>query len=137
MLRRRSRPDARERLIAVTLASGRAAIGVSFWLAPNLAARSLGFERLDDAAKAIARIAGTRDLVLAGWAFGALDDRARLRRASIAVAAADAADALAFALLLRSSEGSRAAVRGLAGAVPATALGWWLVESLSSGSDRI
>jgi hypothetical protein len=131
MSRHERRPGAPERVTAIALAAGRAAIGTAFWLTPDLAAKTLGFKQIDDGSKAVARIAGTRDLVLAAWAFGTLDDRERLRRASIAVAAADAADAVAFALLLRSGEANRmAAVRGLAAAVPATALGLWLIDAL-------
>ncbi|MGH2954584.1 MAG: hypothetical protein ACRDK9_11335, partial [Solirubrobacterales bacterium] len=100
-LRRRRRPEAGARLVAGSLAAGRAAIGAGFWLAPELAFRALGFERSDAGLRAVARIGGTRDLVLAAWALRTLDDRERLRRASVAVAAADAGDTLAFALLLR------------------------------------
>jgi hypothetical protein len=128
---KRRRPDAAERLVAIGLAGGRAAIGAGFWLAPDLAARALGLSEATDDSKAISRIAGTRDLILAAWHLAALEDRDRLRRASLAVAAADAGDTIAFALLLRSTEGSRrAAGRGLAAAFPATLAGLWLIDRL-------
>ncbi|MGH2951789.1 MAG: hypothetical protein ACRDKX_07085, partial [Solirubrobacterales bacterium] len=82
MIGRAHRPDGAERLVAVSLAAGRAVIGAGFWLTPGLAARTLGFADVDDATKAVGRIAGTRDLVLGVWALRSLDDRERLRRAS-------------------------------------------------------
>jgi hypothetical protein len=118
-------------MIAIGLAVGRAAIGAGFWLAPRASARALGLGEIDDRAVAIGRIAGTRDLVLAAWHLSALDDRDDLRRASVAVAAADAGDSVAFALLARAGgELVRPGLVGLAAAVPATIAGSWLVRAL-------
>jgi hypothetical protein len=118
------------RTIAAGLALGRAAIGAGVWLAPERAFGALGFERRrrpSGAAVAMARLAATRDLLLAVEGLRALDDPARLRQTSLAGAAADAGDAVAFALALARRDGiDRAAIRGLAAAIPATALGAWL-----------
>jgi hypothetical protein len=120
------------RAIAATLALGRAAIGVGVWLAPEWALGALGFDRRRSGsgpAVAMARLAATRDLVLAAEGLRALSDPARLRRAALAGAAADAGDAVAFALALARRDGTgRAAIRGLAAAIPATALGLWLAR---------
>jgi hypothetical protein len=123
----RSANDRWVRLVAIGLAAGRLAIGAALWLAPNASGRALGFGRLDRRALALARLAATRDLVLGGWQLRSLGERAELRRASTAVAAADAADAVAFALLLRSDAERAAGLRGLAGALPASLAGAWLV----------
>lgn len=122
-----------ERALAVSLAAGRAAIGAAIWLAPRRALPALGFERAadDDDALTLARIAATRDLVLGTWQASALGDRARLRRATLAVAACDAGDALAFAVAARRGS-TTLAVKGLAGAVPATLAGAWLAARLRS-----
>jgi hypothetical protein len=124
-------PDPAERLVAVVLAGGRIAIGTGLWVAPRLTLRALGFSEPDAQALAVARIAGTRDLVLGTWQATTLGDRDRLARATVAVAACDAGDALTFALALGAGE-RRAGLRGLAGAVPATALGVVLARALRS-----
>ncbi len=115
------------RTVATGLALGRLVIGAGIWLAPGLAAKALGFGSLDATALALGRIAASRDLVLGAWQLSALNDRQDLRRASLAVAVADGGDALTFALTARG-----AGMRGLAGAVPATIAGAWLVRRLRS-----
>jgi hypothetical protein len=115
------------------LAAGRVAIGAAIWLAPRQALPVLGFGRAADDGEALtlARIAATRDLVLGTWQASALGDRARLRRATLAVAACDAGDALAFAVAARRGS-TTLAVKGLAGAVTATLAGAWLAARLRS-----
>jgi len=123
---------ATERTVAAGLAAGRIAIGAGLWLAPKATARALGFDGLGPAGLTLARIAASRDLVLGAWQLGALGDRGRLRQATIGVAAADAGDALTFALALRGEGGSRTAgVRGLPAAAAATAAGAWLATRLA------
>ncbi|HSJ17304.1 MAG TPA: hypothetical protein VK920_04370 [Solirubrobacterales bacterium] len=125
-------PGAVERALAVSLAAGRAAIGAGIWLAPRRALPALGFDRAaeDDEALTLARIAATRDLVLGVWQASVLGDRERLRRATLAVAAADAGDALAFAIAARRGGRPGLAAKGLAGALPATFAGAWLAARL-------
>ena len=123
---------ASERLLAIGLASGRLAIGVGLWATPGLAAKALGFGELDSRALALARIAASRDLVLGAWQLASLDDPERLRTATIAVAAADAGDALTFALALRADDRETrfAGMRGLPAAAAASAAGAWLASRL-------
>jgi len=122
-------PEPTERVAAIALAGGRIAIGAGLWVAPRPTLRALGFAEPDAQALTVARIAGTRDLVLGAWQTTTLGDRERLARATVAAAACDAGDALAFALALGAGE-RRAGLRGLAGAVPATALGLGLARAL-------
>jgi hypothetical protein len=122
-------PSDSERVAALLLAGGRLAIGTALWMAPRFALGALGFSKPDDQAIAVARIAGTRDLVLGAWQATVLGDRDRLGRATVAVAACDGGDALAFAALARTEE-KRAAWRGIAMAVPATLIGGALAASL-------
>jgi hypothetical protein len=89
----------------------------------------LGFEEPRAQALAIARIAGTRDLILGFRQAAAAGDRERLRQETLAVAACDAGDFLAFGLLLLGGE-TRAGIRGVAGAGPATLAGLALARSL-------
>lgn len=126
------RPDQIVRVVATALAAGRLAIGAGIWLAPELSSRMLGFGSLDRRELTLGRIAATRDLVLGTWLIASLGKREQLRWSATAAAAADAGDALTFALLLgRGSDLRGAGLRGLAGAVPATAAGHWLTRRLA------
>jgi hypothetical protein len=98
--------------------------------APELSLRALGFSEVSPATKTVARIAGIRDLVLAGVTWGALGDRERLLRATVANATADAGDASAFVLAFGQGERD-AGLRGLAAALPAAVAGIWVARQLS------
>ena len=71
-------PADSERALALLLAGGRIAIGAGLWFAPRFTLRALGFTKQDDPAIAVARIAGTRDLVLGAWQASVVSDRERL-----------------------------------------------------------
>jgi hypothetical protein len=117
------------RLTAIGLGAGRLAIGAALWVAPRASARALGFTALDPQSLALARMTATRDLVLGIWQLRSRGEPAELRRASTAVAVADAGDAAAFALLL--GDGERiAGLRGLAAALPAALAGAWITVVL-------
>jgi Domain of unknown function (DUF4267) len=103
---------------------GRVAFGIAMLAAPEPALRALGFSEVTPATAAVTRLAGIRDLVLGVVTLGALDDRRRLRGATLANAAADAGDTLAFAVALGDGE-RPAGVRGIAAALPATVAGLW------------
>jgi hypothetical protein len=124
------------RALAFALAAGRLAIGTGLWMAPTLSARLLGFGEIDARALTLARIAATRDLVIGAWQLSGVYEPERLAAASTAAAAADAGDALAFALAFRSKDRSirRAGLRGMAAAVPAAIAG--AVVAASTGRVR-
>ena len=117
---------------AWSLASGlgRVVIGLGLLAAPERSARMLGFEEVNAATVSVSRIAGVRDFVLGVATIAALDDRDRLRAATLANAAADAGDTLAFGVALGTSE-RRAAVLGLTAALPAALAGIWTSWRLS------
>lgn len=117
---------------AWSLASGlgRVVIGLGLLAAPEMSARMLGFEEVNPATVAVSRVAGVRDFVLGIATLAALDDRDRLRAATLANAAADAGDTLAFGVALGTSE-RRAAVLGLTAALPAAFAGIWTSWRLS------
>ncbi len=104
---------------------GRIAIGLGLAFTPELAMRTLGFAQPSPATVTAARLAGGRDIVIGALTIAALDDPARLRTATLAAAAVDAGDALTFAAALGEPETQRAALRGLAAALPATLAGLW------------
>lgn len=117
-----------ERTFAFALGAGRIAIGVGLWAAPGFAMRVLGFGRPKPETLAIARVAGTRDVILGAWQLRSVGDPAELARASTAAAACDAGDTLAFGLLLAAGN-RRAGLRGVAAAAPATVAGVLLARS--------
>jgi hypothetical protein len=109
---------------------GRIAFGVGMLAAPERALRALGFNDASPATVAVTRVAGVRDLVLGLVTVSGLDDRDRLRRATLANALADAGDAVAFSAALRTPE-REAGVRGFAVALPAAAVGIWTAWRLT------
>ena len=115
---------------SVGLAAGRIAIGADLARPEPVA----GLGSAGSTSAGIGRIAATRDLVLGAWQLRALGDRAELRRASAAVAVADAGDALTFALAAarRRRRAARGRCAALAGAVPAAVAGVWLATRLAS-----
>jgi hypothetical protein len=116
---------------AWSLASGlgRAAIGVGMLAAPELSLRALGLTEVRPATVMVSRIAGIRDLVLGVATLAALEDRDRLRAATLASAVADAGDTFAFGLALGTTERT-AGARGIAAALPAAVAGAWTVWRL-------
>jgi Domain of unknown function (DUF4267) len=117
---------------AWSLASGlaRVAIGFGLLVAPERTARALGFQEVTPSTVAVSRVAGGRDLVLGIATLAALQDRNRLLAATLANAAADAGDTLAFGAALGTSE-RRAGAFGLAAAAPSTLAGIWTAWRLS------
>jgi hypothetical protein len=105
------------RRAVLALAAGRAAIGIGALVATRPALRVLGFPKTDAVARALAHLAGGRDLALAALAYVARDERDALRRAVIAAAAVDATDAIALGLGGRYNRELRLA--GSAGAISA------------------
>jgi hypothetical protein len=121
-------PDVRG--FSLISAAGRIAIGLGMLAAPEPALRALGFSEVNAATVAVARIAGIRDFVLGALTLAALDDRDRLRIATIGNATADAGDSLAFAMAIRAEERT-AGLRGVATALPAALAGIWVAWRLS------
>ena len=117
--------------LAAALAAGRLAIGAGLMLAPGRTLAALGFEHPSETTVAVARLAGVRDIVLGAAQALAIGDRDRLRRSSIACAAADAGDAAVFTSALGGERSVRAAgLRGAAAATPAAVAGLWLASRL-------
>ena len=121
-------PDVRAWSVASGL--GRIAIGVGMLVAPEPALRALGFSEVTAATVAISRVAGVRDLVLGVATLARLRDHGDLRAATLANAAADAGDTLAFGLALGTPERT-AGSRGVAAALPAAVAGLWTAWRLS------
>jgi hypothetical protein len=131
MRRRRRQPDPLARAAVLGIAGGRIAIGVGAALATRPALKALGFEASDTSARALARIAGGRDIALGLLTLAARDDRERLREIAAVATAVDLGDALAFGIAGRDPAAGRAAVQGILTGGAATVVGAWAVRRLS------
>lgn len=123
MRRRRIDPIARQ--LALEIAAGRIAIGVSALLATQPALKALGFTQIDHANVALGRMAGGRDLALGLLAIAARNDAATLRTAVLAGAAVDAGDAIVFGFASRDPDTRRAGIGGVALGGAAALAGAW------------
>jgi hypothetical protein len=113
--------------MAPALAAARIAIGAGIWTAPELSMKALGFDPGNAQVRALARLAGTRDLALGALAAASAGDPVAARRMFAVNALVDAGDALAFGIAVKRREGiDRAAVGGALSAAAAAALGAWL-----------
>jgi hypothetical protein len=130
-MRRRRKPDPLARAAVLGIAGGRIAIGVGALLATRPALKVLGFEASDTSARALARIAGGRDIALGLLTLAARDDRERLREAAVVAAAVDLGDAICFGIAGRDPAAGRAAVQGILSGGGATVVGAWAVRRLS------
>ncbi|HEY7122067.1 MAG TPA: DUF4267 domain-containing protein [Solirubrobacterales bacterium] len=122
--------DADVRAWSLVSGLGRVGFGIAMLTAPEWALRALGFKEVSPATVAVTRLAGGRDLVLGLVTMAALDDRDRLRGATLANTLADTSDTLAFAIALGTDERA-AGSRGLAAALPAALAGAWTAWRLS------
>ena len=119
-----------ERLVGGALAAGRIAIGAGIWAVPGLASRSLGMRAWHGESLAVARLAATRDVILGIWLAAELRQGGKPLAPAAALAACDAGDALAFALLATRDSEPGPGLRGVAAAGPATAAGAWLANRI-------
>ncbi|MBS1845990.1 MAG: DUF4267 domain-containing protein [Actinobacteria bacterium] len=130
MRRRRRKPDPLARAAVLGIAGGRIAIGVGALLATRPALKVLGFEASDTSARALARIAGGRDIAIGLLTFAARDDRERLSEAAAVAAAVDLGDAIYFGIAGRDPAAGRAAVQGILSGGGATVVGAWALRRL-------
>lgn len=131
MIRRRRRPDPLARAAVLGIAAGRIGIGVGALLATRPALKVLGFDSSDTSARALARIAGGRDIALGLLTFAAREDRAALREVTAAAAAVDLGDAIVFGIAGRDPAAGRAAVQGILSGGGAAVVGAWATRRFS------
>lgn len=117
--------------MALQLAAGRLAVGTGAFFATRPALRALGFGETDAAGNALAKVLGARDLAVGALAVASREDRAALRAVTLAGAALDAADTVAFALALRDPRLRRAGVGGVLSAGAAAGAGLWAWRRLA------
>jgi hypothetical protein len=128
---RRARIDPLGRQAAIAIAGGRIAIGVGALLATGPALKVLGFSETDVSGRALARLAGSRDVALGLLTILARDDPRGLRVATAASAALDAADALSFGIASADPSARRAGLLGFTSGSAAALSGLWAWRRLS------
>jgi hypothetical protein len=130
VIARRRKPDPLARTAVLGVAAGRIGIGVGALLATRPALKLLGFDSSDTSARALARIAGGRDIALGVLTFAAREDRVALREVTAVAAGVDLGDAIAFGIAGRDPAAGRAAVQGILTAGAATIVGAWATRRL-------
>lgn len=128
---RRGKIDPLGRQTVLAIAAGRVAIGVGALLATGPALKALGFAETDAAGRALARLAGGRDIALGVLTVTARDDAAALRLAALLAAAVDATDAVSFAIAARDPRARRAGLGGVASGGAAALAGAWAWRRLA------
>ncbi len=122
--------DPRARQVALQIGASRIAIGSGALLATGTALKLLGFEAPEASGRALARLAGGRDVALGALTLGARDDPARLRTLVLAGCACDVADAVGLGLSARHPQTRRAGIGGIASGSAAALAGLWAARRL-------
>jgi hypothetical protein len=113
------------RRVALALGAGRVALGVGALFVTGPTLKALGFGQTDGAGRALARLAGGRDLALGLLTLAAREDRATLRTLVLSAAVLDTADAVSLGLAARDGDTRLAALGGVvSGGAAATAGAW-------------
>jgi hypothetical protein len=128
---RTSKVDPLARQVVLGIAAGRVAVGVGALLATGPALRALGFAETDAAGRALARLAGGRDIAIGLLTLAARDDAKALRLAALLAAAVDATDAVCFGVAARDRRARRAGLGGAASGSAAALTGAWAWRRLS------
>jgi hypothetical protein len=131
-MRGRQRIDPLARRAVLGIAAGRIGIGVGALLATGPALKALGFAETDAGGRALARIAGGRDIAIGLLTVAARDDARALRLAALLAAAVDGTDAISFAIAGRDPQMRRAGVGGSASGAAAALTGAWAYRRLSA-----
>ena len=131
---REGRPEPGARAVTLAIAAGRVGIGIGALLATRTGLRILGFPETDSSGRALAKLAGGRDIALGALTLAARDDREALRRACLAGVAVDAGDALSFGTAVaRGEDLNHAGMLGAVSGAAAAAAGAWAASRLSEG----
>lgn len=122
--------DPRSRRMALQIGAGRVLIGTGALLATEPALKLLGFEAPEASGRALARLAGGRDVALGALTLAARDDAQRLRTMLLAGSACDLADAVGLGLSARHPQTRRAGVGGMVSGSAAAIAGLWAAHRL-------
>jgi len=128
VLRKRIDPTARQ--VALLLGGGRVALGIGALFATRPTLKALLFGETDGVGRALAKLAGGRDLALGLLTLAARDDREALRTLVLAAAVLDAADAFSLGLSARDGETRLAGLGGVVSGGAAALAGAWAARRL-------
>ena len=126
----RRRTSSFDRTVVLGMAAGRVGIGTAALLATRPALKGLGLDQTNSSARVLGRMAGARDIALAALQLQNIDDAEKLRDATLAAVAADAADAAIFLAAGRHAEMRRASAMSAPLAIAAVIGGLWLADRL-------
>jgi hypothetical protein len=129
-MRRGRRIDPLGRRGALALGAARTGLGVGALFATRPTLKALLFGETDAVGRALAKLAGGRDLALGAMALAARDDAATLRTIILAAAILDAADAVSLGLAARDPDTRLAGLGGVASGGGAAVAGLWVWRRL-------
>jgi hypothetical protein len=118
------------RRLALALGAARAGLGVGALFLTRPTLKALLFRETDAVGRALAKLAGGRDLTLGLLALAARDDASTLRTLTLTAAILDAADAFALGLAARDADTRLAGLGGVASGGGAAVAGIWAVRRL-------
>jgi uncharacterized protein DUF4267 len=127
----RRRTDPLGRSVALQIGAGRVALGLGALLITRQTLRALGFAEPEATGRALAKLAGGRDVALGSMTLAARDDRQRLRTLMLVSAACDLADAVGLGASAHRPETRRAGVGGVASGSAAALACLWAARRLS------
>jgi len=131
-MRRGEQVDPPGRRAALALGAARAGLGVGALFVTGPTLKALLFGETDGTGRALAKLAGGRDLALGLLTLAARDDPAALRQLTFAAAALDAADAFALGLAARDRETRLAGLGGVLSGGGAALAGAWAWRRLAA-----
>lgn len=116
--------------MALTLGGARVALGVGALFATRPTLKALLFGETDGVGRALAKLAGGRDLTLGLLTLAARDDPEALQTLVLAAAILDASDAFSLGLSARDGETRLAGLGGVASGGTAALAGAWAARRL-------
>lgn len=124
MPRRRGTDPVAQRM-ALALGAARVGLGIGALFVTRPTLKALLFGETDAVGRALAKLAGGRDLALGAMTLAARDDAATLRALVLAAAILDAADAFALGFAARDPDTRLAGFGGVASGGGAAIAGAW------------
>jgi hypothetical protein len=131
-MRRGRRLDPQGRQAALVLGAARAGLGIGALFVTRPTLKALLFGETDAVGRALAKLAGGRDLGLGLLTLAARDEREMLRTVVLSAAVLDAADAFSLGLATRDGDTRLAALGGVASGGAAAVAGIWAWRRLRS-----
>jgi hypothetical protein len=126
----RRRIDPKARRVALRIGGSRILVGAGALLATEPALKLLGFSEPEASGRALARLAGGRDIALGALTLSARDDARKLRTLMVASSACDIADAVGLGLSARHPQTRRAGIGGILSGSTAAIAGLWAAGRL-------